>query len=224
MRKKYLLAGVIVIAILIGTFIVKFNSKQNNTLKTTAQNQIEKANKSTQTSKNDKLTQLKHSIEPSEIKQYNNSDKSNQSDEQPKVNQSNERTHPMQPNESPQLNKTNEQVSKEQPLSKKKFISLILKEEILNQSVPKYIIPIKAINPNSSINSVKFKEVDNSDSFLCNDNNKLDNGILVGLQGFNPNDIDHYFIIKDYDAIKNGGNGLIDKGTISNNGQVKFFR
>ncbi|MGG7076610.1 hypothetical protein [Clostridium sardiniense] len=224
MRKKYLLASVIVIAILIVTFIVEFNSKQNNTLKTTSQSQIEKTNKSTQTNQNNNLTQLKHSNETSQIKESNNSDKPNQSDEQPQVNQSNERTKPKQPNESPKLNKTNEQVSKEQPLSKKEFVSLILKKETLNQSIPKYIIPIKAINLNSSINSVKFKEVDNSDGFLCNDNNKLDNGILVGLQGFNPNDSNHYFIIKDYDAIKNGGNGLIDKGTISNNGQVKFSR
>ncbi|WP_268065364.1 hypothetical protein [Clostridium estertheticum] len=35
---------------------------------------------------------------------------------------------------------------------------------------------------------------------------------------------DNYFTIKNYDAIKNGGKGLVDKGTISNTGEVKFFR
>lgn len=224
MRKKYLLASVIVIAILIVTFIAKFNSKQNKTLNTASQNQIESTNKSTQTNQNNKLAQLKHSNEPSQSKQSNHSDKTNQSDEQSQVSHSNESNQSKQPNESAQLNKTNGQVSKEHPLSKKEFVSLILKKETIGQSVPKYIIPIKTINATTSINSVKFKEVDNSDAFLCNDNNKLDNGILVELQGFNSNDSNHYFIIKDYDTIKNGGNGLIDKGRISNNAQVNFSR
>ena len=105
-------------------------------------------------------------------------------------------------------------------LTKKDAVALILKNKLLNQQLPKYFIPVKASQDNYN----NLEKVNDSNAFLCNDNNKLHTGILVELPNFNENSQINYFIIKNYDAIKNVGNGLIDKGTISNTDEVKFFR
>lgn len=104
-------------------------------------------------------------------------------------------------------------------LTKNKALTEIFRNEIYTESTPKYFIPVKAID--GDINNLKI--VEGSNAFLCNDNNKLDNGILVELPAFNENNKTDNFIVKDYNSIKNGGKGDADRGTISNTGNVEFL-
>jgi hypothetical protein len=105
-------------------------------------------------------------------------------------------------------------------VTKNDAVSLILKKELTNQSIPKYCIPIKASN--GDIN--KLEIVNNSNAFLCNDDNKLDNGVLVELPNFSQNNQTNQFVIRNYSSIKSGGDGLVDRGSISNTGEVTFDR
>lgn len=104
-------------------------------------------------------------------------------------------------------------------LTKNEALTEIFRNEIYTESTPKYFIPVKAID--GDINNLQI--VEGSNDFLCNDNNKLNNGILVELPEFNENNKTDNFIVKDYNLIKCGGKGDVDKGTISNTGNVEFL-
>ncbi|MDS0525193.1 hypothetical protein NNC19_05825 [Clostridium sp. SHJSY1] len=114
----------------------------------------------------------------------------------------------------------NSKVKSDGFLTKNEALTEIFRNEINTESIPKYFIPVKAIDGNVD----NLKKVEESNAFLCNDNNKLDNGILIELPEFNENNKTDNFIVKDYNSIKVGGEGDIDRGTISNTGNVEFLR
>lgn len=111
-------------------------------------------------------------------------------------------------------NKT--QSSENKVMSKTDAVNKILAHEI-SGSIPKYCIPVKAVGEDYSV----LEKSEGSNAFLCNDDNKLDNGVLVELMDFNGGNDSNNFVIKDYNAMKNGGKGLISSGSISNSGEVK---
>ena len=111
-------------------------------------------------------------------------------------------------------NKT--QSSENKVMSKTDAVNKILSHEI-SGSIPKYCIPVKAVGEDYSV----LEKSEGSNAFLCNDDNKLDNGVLVELMDFNGGNDSNNFVIRDYNAMKNGGKGLISSGSISNSGEVK---
>lgn len=111
-------------------------------------------------------------------------------------------------------NKT--QSSENKVMSKTDAVNKILAHEI-SGSIPKYCIPVKAAGEDYSV----LEKSEGSNAFLCNDDNKLDNGVLVELMDFNGGNDSNNFVIRDYNAMKNGGKGLISSGSISNSGEVK---
>lgn len=111
-------------------------------------------------------------------------------------------------------NKT--QSSENKVMSKTDAVNKILAHEI-SGSIPKYCIPVKAVGEDYSV----LEKSEGSNAFLCNDDNKLDNGVLVELMDFNGGNDSNNFVIRDYNAMKNGGKGLISSGSISNSGEVK---
>ncbi|MBX4268426.1 hypothetical protein [Clostridium estertheticum] len=191
----------------------KNNIEQSNKVTASDKNNIEQPNKVTASDKNN-------------IEQPNKVTASNKNNiEQPNKVIASNKQNIEQPNKVTASNKhnikqPNKVIASNKLLTKKDAVSLILKNELLNQPLPKYFIPVKASQDNYN----NLKKVNDSNGFLCNEDNKLDNGILVELLNFNENSQINYFTIKNYDAIKNGGKGLVDKGTISNTGEVKFFR
>lgn len=219
MKKKYLIT--IVAIVIVGGIVVVKLKLNSNEVNTNNENKIEQSSKTdsdkiandvdknksvTTNSTDDKVNDnstIKNStsgtIEDNKNTKGNEINKSN--------NQEIKKTKPQ-----------DVQVKEKNPMTKEELVKAILRKELGNQSIPNYIIPVRALNNNYN-NLEKF---DGSNGFLCNDDGKLDNGIIVGLEGFNQSDNIHGFIIRDYSAIKNGGNGLVDKGTISNTGEVKF--
>lgn len=216
MKKKYLIA-IIAIVIVVGIVAIKINSKSNE-LTANSKNKIEQSNKPTEENKSNETTQGSESSEPVQENKSNEPTKLNKDNKATQDNKTSESVQENKSNEPTKTNQSNKTTQEKKTLTKEDFASLILKKESPNQPNSKYFIPIRALNNSYD----KLERTNGSDAFLCNDNNKLDNGIIVELQGFNQNDKTHSFIIKDYNAIRNGGNGLIDKGTISNNGEVKF--
>ncbi len=238
MKKKYLIAIIATIVIVVGIVAVKIKSNSNE-LVASNKNETQQSSKpiSSESAKNldkskniddvnkdSKLTETTNSKNKTKHSTLNetskNTDKNVQSDK-PKSNTVKANT--IKNNKSNEannnkLNETNKDIKEKKLITKEEFVKAILKKELENQSLPKYIIPIRAVNNNYN----KLEKFSGSDGFLCNDDGKLDDGILVGLGGFNPSDNVHGFVIKDYDAIRNGGHGLVDRGTISNNGEVKF--
>lgn len=84
-----------------------------------------------------------------------------------------------------------------------------------------YITPVK---PLGSGKDLTYEEDSSSNIFFCSDDKfdskNLKYGTLVNIFGYNKESDSYSFRVTNYEALKNGGTGTIDYGTITSQGKI----
>lgn len=210
--KKLHLVPIIIVVVVVSLMTATYLLKQKSNKTADNKNKTEQTDMASKKDDPDNSVQEIKADETDETADTSQNSSSDNSAQKSKTNKTNKTAN------TPQSKSSGNSVQKNKSLTKSDAVSLILKKELGNQKIPKYFIPVKSAN-GSYDSLVRNSE---SNAFLCNDNNRTDNGILVELIDFNQNNKINNFIIKDYNSLKNGGHGSIDRGTITNTGEVKI--